>query len=249
LIGKRRYLERLDRLLFPPRMPQADSRVIEAWISGLPPFDDTQSCYFRSSPCSQLAAPVPRGTKRKLTCRGALHSNMDPVPPVLPLPPAKKGRGSPKKKNQRDEEQTPKPRRTARLARSAAATQNQTGSILQGTTGDAEDDESSYSTSQSAYAAALQDKLPPAAALPSRSQSSVGGSNTRSRSPAKSMADLYLGEKPVRNVELGSDSSQLPVDIRNMWRELKAFSNGIGVLPSLIEVSRWEDRRRSRTLS
>jgi hypothetical protein len=87
----------------------------------------------------------------------------------------------------------------------------------------------------SAYTSAISDN----AALTSRTKSqprSTGGASGRSRSPIKSMADLSLAEKPIRMTGFAKNT-QLPLDVSEMYRKLRALSSGKEILPAVIKVS------------
>jgi hypothetical protein len=50
------------------------------------------------------------------------------------------------------------------------------------------------------------------------------------------MADLCLAEKPILMTQF-TNVTQLPQDIREMYRKLKALSDGEEILPTVIKVS------------
>ena len=77
------------------------------------------------------------------------------------------------------------------------------------------------------------------AALASRAKSqpkSAGGASRRSKSPLKSTADLSLAEKPIRLTDF-EITTQLPLDVSEMYEKLLALSSGNEILPAVIKVS------------
>jgi hypothetical protein len=51
------------------------------------------------------------------------------------------------------------------------------------------------------------------------------------------MADLSLADKPIQSTVIGKDSIQLPLDVRELYKTLKALSHCRGILPTVIKVS------------
>ena len=72
---------------------------------------------------------------------------------------------------------------------------------------------------------------------PSIEPSSINAPSGRSKSPVKSMADLSLADKPIRSAEFGTDGTKLPLDVRELYKKLKALSNGKEILPTIIKVN------------
>jgi len=77
----------------------------------------------------------------------------------------------------------------------------------------------------------------------SRSQSSAASSSTasresvktkRSRSPVKGMSDLQLADKPIK---FGDVSGELPLDVADLYEQLKDISDGIEIVPASIKAS------------
>ena len=218
----------------------SNAQVVQAWMSD-------------SSCPPQSPVPALRSNKRKRGVLQSLHPNMASKDSYLP-PSTPNLKGAAKKKSRHEkhsdiaeigaeageEEKTPQPRRT-RGSRSSARTQKDIRGIPHDVTNEPYDQTSlvlgtPQPSLQSAYVSALEKKITLASTPKSHSLSSASGSNARSRSPVKSMADLYLSDKPIRDVMFGSNTAQLPGDIRNMYKSLKSLSDGEEVLPAAIRV-------------
>ena len=78
---------------------------------------------------------------------------------------------------------------------------------------------------------------PPSTKPPSTKAPSTKAPSKRSRSPVKSMADLSLTSKPVQFRTFGKDGTQLPLDVRELYKKLKALSHEKKILPRVIKVS------------
>ena len=79
---------------------------------------------------------------------------------------------------------------------------------------------------------------------PTRESETTKASNARSKSPVKSMADLAFADKRIQATKIGSNPTQLPVDVREMYKRLNALSVGEAILPTLIKVSTLSGRMR-----
>ena len=220
--------------------------------------------YSDSSRVRSSSAEVPacRELKRK---RGAailqeLHSNIASMAskPSTPTPEkrtrrsqARKGRksavdGEGETEDDKQEEITSRPRRSratqSKVAAANAAKDDSRGKSATETglwEGSADGERGqSNPRAASAYTSTLADGFIPAIGPESRSQSSTGNSSRRSKSPVKQMADLRLANKPIVDVMFGNNLSQLPLDIRETYKQLKILSDGEGVLPAAIKVSR-----------
>jgi hypothetical protein len=68
-------------------------------------------------------------------------------------------------------------------------------------------------------------------------QSSTKASNARSRIPVETMGDLVFADKPIRTIDLDEYTTQLPLDVSEMYERLVELGNGEGILPTLIKVN------------
>jgi hypothetical protein len=50
------------------------------------------------------------------------------------------------------------------------------------------------------------------------------------------MADLHLADKPIQLTGFGTGLTQLPLDVREWYKKLKALGNGGEILPTVIRV-------------
>jgi hypothetical protein len=91
---------------------------------------------------------------------------------------------------------------------------------------------SSSQISGKAYSQALKSDSHSAVA----STTSLSSTNsTRNRSPVRKMGDLQMAEKPIQRVPF-DDFSQLPEDVRDLYAEVLACSDGMEVVPAEVEV-------------
>ena len=192
-------------------------------------------------------SPIVQDKKIKRQCRQlqVIDPNMVPTPasPATPSP-KKAWSGSPRKRSvpakevdapeSEDELQmgeTPRPRRTRVTQAATSMLQQGSGEIRIACYAD---DTQRQVPQIPGYSSAIETDIDSPQRPASKSQSSAS-STTRSRSPVKNMSDLYLTDKPIRNLDFGN-TLMLATDVADLYTVLKALKNGKGVVPALTKV-------------
>jgi hypothetical protein len=236
----------------PQQVIAARNRIVDAWIEDLlaaheapatsssrnqrPKFHPSPAISSDETPSSLSYAlrPTNRRGKRKAELHPLqnIDPNMNPTPKrgaanTLSRRGRRKGKSDKTEENvEAQGEETPRPER-ARVTRSASASAQ--ARLL-------DNQVHLPPLLDIAYTSAI-DTNAALASGPGFEPPSNKAPSARSESPVKSMADLSLADKPIRSTEFGTDGTQLPLDVRELYKKLKALSNGKEILPTIIKMS------------
>jgi hypothetical protein len=174
---------------------------------------------------------------------------MNPTPPQ-PLPPSTPKRGTTKKSDKTEEDIEAQGEKTSR-PKHAPTTRSVSSALVQAETSPQRG--GSRKIQHDRLRNPLDDQIyfPPPLGLtyvsaidantdslsePWSQPLSTSTSMARSRSPVKSMADLCLAEKQILLTSF-TTITQLPLDVRELYKKLKPLSHGEEILPTVIKVS------------